>query len=124
PRPRHRATHLELGIDAQGGLSIHAAGAVALLRAGNSHLRHRSRLQSPGRRLAARPRPSAATARQQLAWEAFSAADAVALDHGLVEDETEAGILRDLDHPVLGDGAIGPHRLPHGIALGIGEALR
>src|SRR6185295_6320954 len=50
-------------------------------------------------------------------------ADAVASHHRLVEHESEAGVGRQLDRPV-GDGrTIGPHGLPDGVALGIGEAL-
>ena len=46
--PGHRAARAELGVDAQGRLPVHAAGAVALGRARGRHLRHRAGLQSPG----------------------------------------------------------------------------
>src|SRR5437660_9695116 len=49
--------------------------------------------------------------------------DAVAPDQPIVEDQPEAGALGNVHHPVLDRRAVRPHRLPHRIALGIGEAL-
>src|SRR2546426_1007860 len=49
--------------------------------------------------------------------------DAVSPHQAFVEDQAEARILRHLHDPVLDRGTVRPHRLPHGIALGVGEAL-
>ena len=55
--------------------------------------------------------------------EEDSAIDAVTSNHLRVELDPEAGRFRHFDPAVLDFRARGPHRLPHRVALGIGEAL-
>ena len=56
-------------------------------------------------------------------WTRLSG-NAIALDHLPVELDAEAGLRADTSiMPSLIARAVGPHRLPHRVALGVGEAL-
>src|SRR5436190_20413846 len=56
--------------------------------------------------------------------EAEPVSSAVLLNHRFVQHEAEPRPSADLEHPVFHARPAGPHRLPHRVALGIGEALR
>src|SRR5713101_6533520 len=67
--------------------------------------------------------PSGSTPRVIVAPPWSRSCHAVLLDHRVIEGEAKPWRGAHLEHSILDLRPVGPHHLPHRIALGIGEAL-